>query len=206
MGERAHLATPQVTLGTHVDDVAAVLEYEDLRDVVLVGHSYAGMVITGVAERSAERLRKLVYLDAFVPQSGNAVIDLLPEARVAMYHEVAGLHGDGWRVPLEWIGALDGWGVTAEEHLQWMVPRMTPQPLATFTQPVASAAAAQRLPRSFVHCTHKPGGDPFARFAEAAARARSEWQHLLHVNAGHDAMVTAPAALATALKNAAGDA
>src|SRR5687768_18076653 len=77
-GERVHLASPRVDLATHVEDVVNVLHYEDLRGVVLVGHSYGGMVITGAAERVSERLARLVYLDAFVPQDGQALADLLP--------------------------------------------------------------------------------------------------------------------------------
>ena len=78
LGERAHLATPATNLDTHADDVAAVLHYEDLTDVVLVGHSYGGMVITGVADRIPERIGQLVYLDADVPREGESMMDLVP--------------------------------------------------------------------------------------------------------------------------------
>src|SRR5438132_4781326 len=82
LGERIHLASPEVDLETHIQDVVNVLFYEDLRDVVLVGHSYGGMVITGVADRAPERLRQLVYLDAAVPSDGQAIADLSgPERR-----------------------------------------------------------------------------------------------------------------------------
>jgi pimeloyl-ACP methyl ester carboxylesterase len=77
LGERVHLARPEVDLDTHIDDVVNVMRYEDLRDVVLVGHSYAGMVIGGVADRAPERLARLVYLDAFVPEDGDCVEDFL---------------------------------------------------------------------------------------------------------------------------------
>jgi pimeloyl-ACP methyl ester carboxylesterase len=97
-GERAHLATPATDLDTHITDVAAVLHYEDLSDVV-VGHSYGGMVITGVADRVPERLAQLVYFDAEVPLDGEAELDLVPATERAGYEEAARTRGDGWRVP-----------------------------------------------------------------------------------------------------------
>jgi pimeloyl-ACP methyl ester carboxylesterase len=81
LGDRVHLLSPSVRLETHIEDVLGVLSYEDLRDVVLVGHSYGGMVITGVADRAADRVSHLVYLDAFVPRDGECLLDLLPEER-----------------------------------------------------------------------------------------------------------------------------
>src|ERR1700724_4250982 len=78
LGERAHLANPAIDLETHIRDVLGVLEFEDLRDVVLLGHSYGGMVATGVADRARDRVAKLIYLDAFVPQDGQSMLDLLP--------------------------------------------------------------------------------------------------------------------------------
>ena len=97
LGERAHLARPQNDLDTHIQDVLGVLKYEELRDVVLLGHSYGGMVATGVADRARERVARLVYLDAFVPEDGQALIDLLPE-RERQRHLNSVKNGDGWRV------------------------------------------------------------------------------------------------------------
>ena len=99
LGERAHLANPSTDLETHVQDVLGVLECEDLRDVVLIGHSYGGMVATGVADRARDRIRHLVYLDAFVPQDGQSLFDLLPPEPRARMREDAKALGDGWRVP-----------------------------------------------------------------------------------------------------------
>jgi pimeloyl-ACP methyl ester carboxylesterase len=99
LGERSHLASAQVDLETHVRDVVAVLEYEDLREVVLVGHSYGGMVISGVADRVPERLVQLVYLDAEVPMDGQSELDLLPPQERAGYEEAARSKGQGWQIP-----------------------------------------------------------------------------------------------------------
>ena len=96
LGERAHLANPSIDLETHIEDVLDVIKYEDLRDIVLVGHSYGGMVATGVADRARDRVTQLIYIDAFVPADGQSLFDLNEVARQRM-QELA--TGDGWRVP-----------------------------------------------------------------------------------------------------------
>jgi pimeloyl-ACP methyl ester carboxylesterase len=99
LGERRHLLTRDVDLETHVTDVVNLLRFEDLRGVVLVGHSYGGMVVTGAADRERDRIATLVYLDAFVPKHDQSVMDLQPPERVAFYRKVADEKGDGWRIP-----------------------------------------------------------------------------------------------------------
>src|SRR5713101_7446751 len=99
LGARAHSYTAPIDLDTHIEDVVSVLQYEDLHEVVLVGHSYGGMVITGAAERAAERLAHLCYLDAFVPEDGQALADLVgPELRARMQTALQ-TQSDGWRLP-----------------------------------------------------------------------------------------------------------
>ena len=188
LGERAHLLSPEIGLDTHVEDIRAVLEYEDLGDAILVGHSYGGVVITGVAAVST-RLAHLVYLDAFTPAHGQALLDLLPAERRATFEEQA---RDGWLVPAQ---PLERFGVTDEADLEWARPRIGDQPLKTFTQPVSDPeGAAQRLPRTYIWAAQFPG------FAEFAARTRSDptWRYR-EVATGHDAMITAPRPLADLL-------
>ena len=98
-GERVHLASPDVGLPTYILDVSNVLRYEDLHDVIVVGSSYGGMVITGVAEAVPERLSQLIYLDGFVPQDGESVADLIGPEFTAFFTHQAHAVGDGWRVP-----------------------------------------------------------------------------------------------------------
>src|SRR5690606_23173943 len=100
VGERVHLASPEITLETHVQDIVNVLEFEDLRDVVLVGYSYGGMIATVIADRVPERIRRIVYLDAFVPRDGEALQDIIPELAARM-EALAKEKGDGWRIPRE---------------------------------------------------------------------------------------------------------
>jgi pimeloyl-ACP methyl ester carboxylesterase len=97
LGERAHLAHPGIDLDAHIEDMLNVIKYEDLRDIVLIGHSYGGMVATGVADRARDKVRQLIYVDAFVPQDGQSLLDLNEAARARM-QELAKA-GDGWRVP-----------------------------------------------------------------------------------------------------------
>jgi pimeloyl-ACP methyl ester carboxylesterase len=197
LGARAHLLSPEVTLETHVQDVVGVLEYEDCRDVVLVGHSYGGMVITAVADRAADRVAHLVYLDAFVPQDGQAVADLVGPTFSAMLEEQAHAEGEGWRVPAP-PPVPERWGVTTEADVRWMRPRIGAHPLKAFQQPVRlTNPVAATLPRTFIYCTDKPARDMFAPLAEQL-RAETRWRYR-ELATGHDAMVTAPQAIAALL-------
>src|SRR5262249_35478987 len=99
MGERAHLANPAIDLDTHIQDILRALEFEELRDVILLGHSYGGAVATGVADRARERIAQVIYLDAFVPQNGQSVFDIQPAERAERMRELARDKGEGWRIP-----------------------------------------------------------------------------------------------------------
>jgi pimeloyl-ACP methyl ester carboxylesterase len=193
LGERAHLAHAGVDLALHVRDIVAVLEYERLANAILVGHSYGGMVITGVAEQAADRLAHLVYLDAFVPRHGEAVWDLMPPERRAALEQLRTTRPEAWQVPPP-DPAL--WGLTAPEERAWVAPRLVPQPLATFQQPLAAPAyRAAALPRTYIRAAHYAG--PFDVFANRAQREPGWRYHALP--AGHDVMVTHPRELAALL-------
>ncbi len=196
LGERAHLAHRGIDLEAHIEDVAAVLAYEELREVVLVGHSYAGMVITGVAERAADRLAQLVYLDAGVPRDGEAGLDLFaPEEVAAMRAQVAAT-GEGWRLPPP--GGERPWDVTAPDDVRWVRSKVTPHPFATFTQPLRLANyAAAAVPRTFIHCTAAPPA-PWRRLSLRRVRAEPGWRYRA-LPTGHEAMVTMPRELADLL-------
>ena len=185
LGERAHLAHPLVDLETHIADILAVIHCEDLRDVILVGHSYGGMVATGVADRVPDRVRHLLYLDAFVPADGQSLQDLVGAAPVAP-------PVDGWLIPPN-PSPPD----TAPGDLAWIQPRRRHQPARCFTQKLRLRGPAPAFPRSYVHCTKKTGPDVFAQFAE---RFRDDPAWRCHaMDASHSPNVTAPAALAALL-------
>jgi pimeloyl-ACP methyl ester carboxylesterase len=195
LGERAHLARPETDLATHVDDVAATLRFEDLRDVVLVGHSYGGMVITGVADRMPDRLEHLVYLDAEVPLDGEAEYDLIPDDERQQYDEAARRSGGGWLIPPPFPDPLPP-GLPVD--VVWAIERMVPQPLATFTQPLRLAnAASSGLRRTYVLCTEGKEGEPTPRWVDRVT-ADPEW-HTVRLAVPHTAHVLAPGQLAAAL-------
>jgi pimeloyl-ACP methyl ester carboxylesterase len=173
-GERVHLRHPGITLATHVQDIVNVLVYEELREAVLVGWSYGGMVITGAAERAADRLAHLVYLDAFVPQDGQALVDLLDTGFLAELEAEARASGDGWRVP--------GESEPGRPRTDLLLPTFR-QPL-TLTNPAAAGLA-----RTYILCTV----DPFlSHFAAAAARARQAGWRVRELPTGHTALWTMP--------------
>ena len=187
LGERAHLASPAVSLDTHVHDVVNVLVYEDLRDVILVGHSYGGAVVTGAAERVPERLAHLVFVDAFVPEDGQAVVDLLGPEVTADWRERVRTLGDGWRLPSPFPGAT---------------ARHAPAPWKPVEEPLAVRdPAAAALPRTYIHCTAKPNPDApvYAHFRDVAARAPARGWRLRELPTGHLPMRSAPQALADLL-------
>jgi len=193
LAERAHHLTPDTGLDTHIADVTRLIEFEDLRNVFLVGHSYAGMVISGVASQIPRRIGKLVYLDAFVPKAGESLLDILPPERAGFYLESAATAGDGWRVPPPPLAAL---GVTEPTLAAQVAPRLTDHPLRSFEQH-AAAPVSETMPRVFVHCSEGPLAPSFARFAYMA-QASAGWTSF-ELATGHDAMLTAAEALADLL-------
>ncbi len=159
-GERVHLASPAVGLDTHILDVVNVFRYENLSDVILVGFSYGGMVITGVAEQVPERIRQLIYLDAFVPQDGQSAADLSGAGLMTVMEQIAQSYGDGWRIPHN--------PPDADRRTDFLL-KAAQQPL-TVNNPQAS-----RLKRNYVQFIAKPPDD-FTQpiMARIAARVRQE--------------------------------
>ena len=184
LGERAHLAHRDVNLETHIQDILTVLDVEDLRDVILIGHSYGGMVATGVADRAAGRIKHLVYLDAFVPESGKALHDYVSAERRESGRRNA---VDGWKVPSSPIPPD-----TSPEDVAWLSPRRMPQPLQCFEQALVLRNGPLRLPRTYIYAQRHNPGDPFRQFME---RARKEGWPVYEMDASHSPHVTAPQAL-----------
>ena len=197
LGERVHLASNDVKLDTHIEDVLKVLEFEDLREVVLIGHSYGGMVATGVADRAPERISQLIYLDAFVPRDGESLFDLsVPEDRNNA-REAAQKTGDAMRIPPRPMPPD-----TNPADLAWANPRRVPQPIAAFEQPIRLTGAVDQLPRTYIYCTKARQGDVFRQFGK---RAKSEagWEYR-EIDASHNPHITVPDELAAMLHELAG--
>jgi pimeloyl-ACP methyl ester carboxylesterase len=191
VGDRAHLLSPLVGLDTHVEDVVRVLDLHDADDVVLVGHSYAGQVIAGAASRRPERVRQVVYLDAFLPEDGERAIDLQPPQIAHHYRESVAERGFDWLIPPRSLEVL---GVTDPADIAWLQPRMTPHPFKTYTDGAVVTAESRTIPSAFIECT-----DWMRVFRPGAERAAALGWPVHEIATGHEAMVTAPAELAGAL-------
>ena len=195
LGEREHLAHPAIDLETHVQDILSVVKFEDLNDIVLLGHSYGGMVATGVADRIPERITQLSYLDAFVPRDGQSLLDLNEPARPTM--EALAKSGDSWRVPPNPTSPD-----TAEADLEWLSKRRVPMPLKCFQMKLKLQHGEPAIPRSYIYATRIPPADTFGQFAR---RAKNEpgWRYF-EIDASHSPNVTAPDALMKVLREIVG--
>jgi pimeloyl-ACP methyl ester carboxylesterase len=190
LGERTHLASPENDLETHIQDVIGVLKFENLRNVVLIGHSYGGMVATGVADRAPEHVAQIIYLDAFVPEDGQALIDFLPErGRQRLRDSIKA--GDGWRVTPNPIPPD-----TSDEDAAWLAKFRVPQSVRCFEQPIRLRTRL-RLPRTYIQCMRYADQGPFGQFA---AWAKTQRWRLYELDASHSPNVTAPRALMEVLQ------
>lgn len=187
VGERAHLARPEVDLETHIADITAVLEFEDLGGVNLIGHSYGGMVATGAADRARSRVAQLIYIDAFAPNDGESVRDLTPTAVSAQRKAGA----DGWRIPPGPMPAD-----TPDEDRAWSEPRRMPQPVRTFEQKLSLRNGPLTLPRHYIYCTRHSPDDRFRPFYE---RGRREGWGTHEIDSSHNPHITNAAVLADLL-------
>jgi pimeloyl-ACP methyl ester carboxylesterase len=186
VGERAHLLTPDIDLETHIADVLGVLAWEDLSDVILVGHSYGGMVVTGVADRAPERIAQLVYLDAIIPGDGDAAADMFPRFVFDEVRVVDGVELGLWPEPARY-------GLVDPADVAWAAPRLSPHPWRTLTQPLRlhDAAAVRRIPRTIVNCAGR------LDHTEGAWRERLlDGERVWEIDTGHDLMISAPEAVA----------
>ncbi len=188
VGERAHLVSERVDLDMHIRDIVAVVDFEDLHDVILVGHSYGGMVITGVADRAADRIGRLVYLDAANPVNGQSLVDVAGPIIEAV--RPAGEIVDGVELvllPSPEAGLF--YGVTDPDDLAWMADRLTGHPWKCFEQPLdlKNEQAVWSIPRFHVVCTSTLATRDPHLMAEARAEGR-----LWDIDTGHDLMLTEP--------------
>jgi pimeloyl-ACP methyl ester carboxylesterase len=198
-GDRHHLLTPEVGLALHVRDLVATFAHEGLRDVVLVGHSYGGTVITAAAAELRDRVAKLIYLDAQAPIDGQTASGAMADGTAEALGKLAG-GGEGWRldpIPLSAVGIVEPTMVEAIGKLRH------PHPMRTLLEPVhAPESVLGKIPRAYIACARHEGlvatfgTDPLAPFVE---RARAEGWPLTTIDAPHDAMTTDPELVAEVL-------
>jgi len=187
IGERGHLARPDIDLETHIADILGMLEFEDLSGVNLIGHSYGGMVATGVADRARGRIKQLIYLDAFAPHDGESLLDLVPPAERDQRETGA----DGWRIPPRAMPTD-----TSPEDVAWCTPRRLPQPAKTFEQKLRLQHGPLTLPCHYIYCTRHPPDDRFRPFYEGAKR---EGWGTHEIDASHNPHITCPDVLTNLL-------
>jgi pimeloyl-ACP methyl ester carboxylesterase len=191
LGERAHLMNRTIDLDTHVQDIVGIIRCEELSDVVLCGHSYGGMVIAGVAEQFATKIRSLVYLDAFVPENGKSMFDYMPAEQSGQMRTDAAQNGEGYKVTPIPAAAF---AVNARDAA-WIDAMCVKQPLATFEQKLALGGG--QVPKRVYMLA--AGWQP-SSFQQFGARYRDDpdWQFFSFA-CGHDVMVDQPQELAAAL-------
>jgi pimeloyl-ACP methyl ester carboxylesterase len=202
LGDRAHLIAPNVGLATFIEDVVATIDMEDLSDIVLVGHSFGSPVIAGVADARTDRIRRLVFLDSFLVQSGQSPFDQLPtemvEARRAAAIKAPGLFGETLAMPPP---APNVFGVTDPKDAAWIASRLKPHPLKSYEDKLElKRPLGAGLPKTYIACT-----DPDYRANSAArkwVRTQPDWTYS-ELATGHDAMILAPDALTEMLLRAA---
>jgi pimeloyl-ACP methyl ester carboxylesterase len=194
LGERAHLFRANVALDCHVEDITALLHYEDLRDVVLVGHSYGGMVITGAADRAADRVGHLVYLDAKAPRDGQSLVDVAGPFMAAARSDSRMVDGvEMCLFPSD--ETLPFYGVLDPQTLAWMRARLTPHPWKCFEQPIrlTNSAALQTIPQSHISTT------AFMSLRNVDRLRKISNGRVWDIDTGHDLMITEPEKVAELL-------
>jgi pimeloyl-ACP methyl ester carboxylesterase len=192
LGERSHLISPQINLETHIDDVVNCIRWEQLSDVILCGHSYGGCVIRGAADRLADRIGALVYLDAFVPQTGQRMLDMLPpEVRNGVLDQVQ-TAGEGSKVPPIPAEAFH----LNENDRDWVNRQCTFQPIETFLQPLKLTGAIESI-RDITYVL--AGGCQPTLFTPFYEKAQLTGWKTVNINCGHDVMLDEPEQLTQAL-------
>jgi pimeloyl-ACP methyl ester carboxylesterase len=191
LGERAHLANPSIDLETHIEDIVNVIKYEDLRKVVLIGHSYGGMVASGVADRARERIAQLIYLDAFVPRDGQSLFDFIEPDRSRV--RALAKAGDGYRVPPNPTPPD-----TSPADVEWLTERRVDMPIKCFETKLKLHHGELTLPRSYIYATRIAPADAFGQFAARAKQAPGWRYH--EIDASHSPHVTAPDTLMALLE------
>ena len=192
LGDRSHLVRPDIDLNFHINDIAQLLHYEDLRDVILVGHSYGGMVLTGVADRVPDRVGHRVYLDAAYPLDGDSLESTVPMVNEARQQSRV---VDGVELFLFPESNHHFYGVTDPATIAWMKPRLTPHPWACFEQRLRfqDEATMRAIPESHIICTATIAG------RDMATMTRRSNGRVWDIDTGHDLMLTEPAWVAEKL-------
>jgi pimeloyl-ACP methyl ester carboxylesterase len=186
IAEKKHLSHPNVDLETHIQDILNTIYYEELEDVILVGHSYGGMVITAVADRLPEKIKKLVYVAAVLPMNGESMFDAVgPEISAFLYNSAQ--KGNGWEVP---PGTPESYEIQDPEDIKWFKNSSTTHPIKTFQQKISfNPASFEKLNKIYIKCSQDQA------LESMAIRAENMKIPCYEINTGHFPMITCPEAL-----------
>ena len=188
VGERVHLLEESIDLDTYIRDITNVIHFESLSDVILVGHSYAGMIITAVADKLPSKISHLVYLDAVVPEAGKSFLDLAgPEFQLLLQQ-----HATGWQVR-PW--PLEAFGIRCEEDKRWFSSKLVQFPLKAFESVFLRHEQNESVSRTYIHCTEHKN----AFIKRVAAQCKRDGWNYYEMQTGHSPMVTVPDGLADIL-------
>lgn len=186
LAERRHLSHPNIDLETHIQDILNTIYYEELEDIVLVGHSYGGMVITAVADRIPEKIKRLVYVAAILPMSGESMFDAVgPE--ISAFLNNSAQKGNGWEVS---PGMPEDYGIEDLEDIRWFRNSSTPHPIKTFQQKIIyNSSSFEKLNKTYIKCSQD------LALELMAIRAKNMKIPCYEINTGHCPMITCPEAL-----------
>jgi pimeloyl-ACP methyl ester carboxylesterase len=187
LGERKHLLSKDITLDTFTKDITNVIESEELANIVLVGHSFGGTTISGVADAMPERIRHLVYLDSLIVEGGKSPFDGLPPDVASARKKAAEESSGGLSLPTPPPSAF---AVSDTKDTEWLKRHLTPHPLGAYTSKLnIKGPVGNNLPRTYIHCTNPSYAATQA--SREFVKAQQGWRWA-EIATGHDAMVMAP--------------
>lgn len=187
LGERSHLMSRQITVDTHIGDIANVIETDEINNIILVGHSYGGMAVTGVADRMTDRIRHVVYLDALLPENGDTAFTILPAGVEDSRRKAAREQGGGVALP---VPGPEAFPIPDGPAKEWFMRRLRPHPIGTYESPVRlTKPAGAGLPVTYVSYTNPPLAS--IEPSRQRARAKAGWRYV-ELAVPHDVEVPAP--------------
>jgi len=191
LADRSHLLSNSITLDTHINDIVNLFRWEDIRDAVLVGHSYGGWPISGAVERIGDRVSSIVFLDAFMPESGQRILDVsAPQFRGQILEAIS--KGEPGRPAPQ----AESFKILDSKNASWVNSKMTPQPTGTASQTITLTGARERISKkTYIRAPRYPS--PMFDAALAKCKAAGEWRtiELAETESGHNVMIDAPARL-----------
>ena len=194
MGDRAHLLSKDITINTFAEDLVQVIQSEELSNVILVGHSFGGVPISGAADRVPEKIARLVYLDSVLVESGRSAFSYYPPAEAEARIKAAEKATNGVAVPVpQQLPAVWGLGKEGDPDYDWARRRLSPHPLQTYTTALTfKGPVGNNLPRTYIHSTQP--SHPVLEDSRKLVRSWSGWKWV-DLAAPHDSMITHPEAV-----------